>query len=83
MNLLPLAQAAFERDAATEQFYQTVDDRKPQTEPVDALRRTQAYELLENAFFLLAADAPPGVAHREYQPPFHERQPESSHCPRP
>ena len=75
-ELTALAQAAFERDAAAEQFYQTVDDRKPQTEPVDALRRTQAYELLENAFFLLAADAPPGVAHGEYQPSFHDVGPD-------
>ena len=67
----PLSETAFERNRTVQQLHETVDDRQPQPESVDSLRRTQTHELGEDAFPLLAADAAARVAHREDQPPPH------------
>ena len=65
----PLAETAFERNGPLEQLHESIDDRQPQSEPIDALRRTQAHELPENPLFLLTADAAARIADREDQPP--------------
>ena len=67
----PFAQTAFERYGPLQQFHEPIDDRQPQSESIDALRRAQTHEFLKNPLLLFASDAASRIADREDEPALH------------
>ena len=67
----PFSQAAFKRYGPLQQFHEPIDDRQPQSESIDALRRAQTHEFLKNPLLLFASDAASRIADREDEPALH------------